>query len=87
MPLFLSDFVNPKLRKPSFKAPNFNIQITNKSQIPILNDQNTSEAETIIEYFPSAAFAFVIGNVLTIKPNCFSELKGSFFKMIDSLAF
>jgi len=30
----------PKLRKPTFENPNYKFQITNKSQIPILNDPN-----------------------------------------------
>jgi hypothetical protein len=30
----------PKLRKPIFENPNYKHQITNKSQIPIINHQN-----------------------------------------------
>jgi len=30
----------PKLRKPTFEIPNYKHQITNKSQIPIINHQN-----------------------------------------------
>ena len=34
-----------KIKATGFKAPNFKIQITNKSQIPILNDQNLTELD------------------------------------------
>jgi hypothetical protein len=33
----------PKLQSSSFQAPNFNIQITNKFQIPKINDQNKND--------------------------------------------
>jgi hypothetical protein len=39
MPLFQSEFGIPKSQEPSVKAPNYNTQITNKSQIPKLNEQ------------------------------------------------